>query len=208
MGLERWDSRRRKYILYDTAVQQSSDCSGLPFERIPRRVFLDTNVINLLVKFSEEVFDFVDISARLESTLALDVEALRHIFFVGQRANWSVFGSLKTLEELSQTGDLDLRRRLLGYGMEVIDRDFNDEDWKYGVNLGRKLRDSHFLSALPDLADRELVGNAIGLGCDAFCTCDRKTIVKKHRQLKLLPVRVLTPGEWWAHIKPWAALWS
>jgi hypothetical protein len=43
--------------------------------------------------------------------------------------------------------------------------------------------------------------------CDVFCTCDRRTIVRKREQLKQLPLRVLTPLEWWAHVKPWGGLW-
>jgi hypothetical protein len=60
---------------------------------------------------------------------------------------------------------------------------------------------------LPDLADRELIGNAIGFGCDVFCTCDRRTILRKREHLGQLPIRILTPVEWWAQVKPWGRLW-
>lgn len=57
-------------------------------------------------------------------------------------------------------------------------------------------------------AARELIGNAVALGCDVFCTCDRATIVTKREHLGQIPLRILTPIEWWAHIRPWAGLWS
>ena len=57
MGLEHWDPRKRRYVLYQNTVQHSEDCARFPFEKIPRRVFLDTNVINVLVKHGKHVFD-------------------------------------------------------------------------------------------------------------------------------------------------------
>lgn len=50
MRLEHWDPVRRKYLLYRGAGEHHGDCVRYPYERIPRRIFLDTNVINLLVK--------------------------------------------------------------------------------------------------------------------------------------------------------------
>jgi hypothetical protein len=56
------------------------------------------------------------------------------------------------------------------------------------------------------IADR--VTSKAGLGCDVFCTCDRRTVVRKRQHLRQLPIRIITPAEWWAHIKPWAGLWG
>ncbi len=81
------------------------------------------------------------------------------------------------------------------------------DDSAYAMRLGRLLVDAPFASALPGAADRELIGNAIGLGCDAFVTCDRKTIIKKRERLRQLPIRIMTPREWWGHMKPWVGLW-
>jgi hypothetical protein len=63
------------------------------------------------------------------------------------------------------------------------------------------------LSVLPDPPDRELIGNAISFGCDVFCTSDRQTIIRKRELLPHLPLRIMTPDEWWARVKPWAGLW-
>jgi hypothetical protein len=83
----------------------------------------------------------------------------------------------------------------------------SEEDVAFAINFGRRLRDCSLVSALPDEGDRELIGNAIGFGCDAFVTCDRATIIKKRTRLGALNLRLLTPAEWWAHMRPWAALW-
>ncbi len=208
MALEHWDSSRRKYVLYQNTEEHSADCNRFPFESIPRRVFLDTNVINVLVKHSTHVFEQEPILPNTEPTLAIDIEALMHVFYVGARANWDLLSSQKTIDELSRTRGGSLRDDLLEYALGFINRDLGDEDRRFAADFGRRLISAPFVAALPDLADRELIGNAIGFGCDAFCTCDRTTIVRKRGQLRQMPLRVLTPAEWWAQIKPWAGLWS
>jgi hypothetical protein len=208
MSLEHWDSRKQKYILYQTAGQHSNDCVRFPFEKIPQRIFLDTNVINVLVKHSAHVFEREPIRLDTEAKLAIDIEALMHVFHVGMRADWSLFGSQKVIDELSRTRDVSFRDDLLEYALGIVNRNPGDEDRRFAVDFGRRLIDTSFIAALPDKADRELVGNAIGFGCDAFCTRDRATIVNKRNQLRQIPLRIMTPAEWWAQIKPWAGLWS
>jgi hypothetical protein len=207
MGLERWDPRRGKYVLYQSREQHSDDCARFPFESIPRRVFLDTNVINVLVKHSTHVFDHEPIPLNTEPTLAIDIEALMHVFYVSRRADWDLLGSPKTIDELMRTKDGALRGDLVEYASGLVSQDLSREERRFAIDFGRRLVDTPFVGALPDAADRELIGNAIGFGCDAFCTCDRATIVRKRSGLRKVPLRIMTPAEWWAHIKPWAGLW-
>lgn len=207
MTLEHWDQDLRKYVLYRTTAEHSEDCQRFPFEKIPKRVFLDTNVINVLVKYCGYVFDHVPIPLDTDATLASDIEALMHVFHVGERATWHILGSQKTLDELSRTRDGSLRSDLLEYAFGIVNKNVEDDDRRYAADFGRRLIDAPFVAALPDTADRELIGNAIGFGCDVFCTRDRATIVRKRDLLRQVPLRIVTPAEWWAHIRPWAALW-
>ena len=160
------------------------------------------------VKHSEHVFEHEPIPPETEPTLAIDIEALMHVFYVGARANWSLLASQRTLDELSRTRNSALRDDLLEYALGFVNRDLGDEDRWFAADFGRRLIDAPFVAAMPDSADRELLGNAIGYRCDAFCTRDRATIVKKRAQLRQVPLRIMTPAEWWAHIKPWAGLWG
>jgi hypothetical protein len=75
----------KKWVLYRTEAEHSEDCAKYPFESIPRRVFLDTNVVNLLVKRSEHVFEQVPIPVDVDRTVAEDIEALMHVFAVSAR---------------------------------------------------------------------------------------------------------------------------
>jgi hypothetical protein len=84
--------------------------------------------------------------------------------------------------------------------------DQSGEERRHGRDLRRRLYDSALLGAMPDPSDRELPGSAIGMGCDVFCTRDHKTIIRRRHLLPVLPIRILTPIEWWRSIKPWAGL--
>lgn len=202
MGLEHWDAKRKKYVLYANSVQHSLDCQRFPFNRIPRRVFLDTNVINCLVKWRAQVFEHERIPADTKDILARDLEALMHVFSVGGRADWDLVGSPKTLDELARTRDAELRDDLLDYGIQIADRYVESEESGATLDLAQRL------AALPDVADRDLIAHAISLKCDAFCTSDRRTILSKRNRLGELTLRILSPAEWWSHVKPWAGLWG
>lgn len=205
MTLERWDPLRRRWILYASQEEQSADCKANPFEEIPGKIFLDTNVVNLIVKWPEQIFENVPVPMDVAENTAHDIEALMHVFFTGQRANWELAASAKTIEEILNTPDRSMRERLVDYAIQVTDQ--VSVGSRRGQDLGRRLNDSTLLGALPDPNDRELLGNAIGMGCDVFCTRDHKTIIKKRHLLPALPLRILTPVEWWLAIKPWAGLW-
>ena len=205
MTLEHWDSVRRRWILYTEDGQHGADCAANPFESVPAKIFLDTNVVNLIVEWPEHIFEQVPVPPGVDECTAHDVEALMHLFYSGQRASWQLVASAKTIEEISQTADDRVREELLDYAIEVADR--TSATSRHGRDLGRRLYDSSLLGALPDPSDRELVGNAIGMNCDVFCTRDHRTIIRKRHFLPKLPLRILTPVEWWRSVKPWAGLW-
>jgi hypothetical protein len=162
----------------------------------------------VLVKHSTHVFEREPIPQDTEPKLAIDIEALMHVFYVGTQADWGLFGSQTVIRELSRTREVGLRDDLVEYALGFVNRDPSDEDRRFAADFGRRLVDTPFVAALPDVADRELIGNAIGFGCDTFCTRDRATIVSKRNQLRQIPLRIMTPAEWWAQIKPWAGLWG
>ena len=186
MGLEHWDSNRQKYVLYQNIEQHSDDCGRFPFEIIPRRVFLDTNVINVLVKHSTRFRARAD-PAQHRSNARDRYRSADACVLCWDAGRLVLVGSQKTIDELSRTRDGTLRDDLLEYALGIFNRDLGDEDRRFAADFGRRLIDAPFVAALPDLADRELIGNAIGFGCDVFCTCDRATIVRKRGHLRQVP---------------------
>jgi hypothetical protein len=200
----------RRYKLYHSQQDHSADCTKFPFDQIPCRVFLDTNIVNCLVKWRRCVFEMEDPPPDLDSTLLWDIESLMHVFHVGARAQWDIVASHKVIDELAQTKNGELREELLEYGVDLASYSAfngNDDDHCYADDLARRLRDSSFVSALPDINDRDLIAHAVAYNCGAFCTRDRRSIHSKRDTLRSLPIKILTPAEWWQHIKPWAGLW-
>lgn len=57
MVLEEWGETQGKWLLYRSAADQRADCDRHPFEGIPTRIFLDTNVVNLIVKHAPVIFN-------------------------------------------------------------------------------------------------------------------------------------------------------
>jgi hypothetical protein len=204
--LEHWDDRRKRWILYRDPQLHKLDCERYPFDALPVRIFLDTSVINLLIKHAGTIFDMADLDASLPLARRREIEALLHVFAVGARADWSLIASSRTQGEVSKTADQVLRQDLVEYVLQLVERDTSDS--AYGDDLGRRLADASLFEALPDSADPELLGNAIGLRCDAFVTVDVRTIISRRERLPQIPLRILTPIEWWSHVKPWAGLWA
>ena len=113
MALEHWDPHRRKWLLYRTPGEHSADCQRYPFAALPKRVFLDTNVLNLIVRYGEAIFELQQIPTDVDETRSNDVEALIHIFQTGQRMGWPILASRKSLEELERTPEEHGRARLV-----------------------------------------------------------------------------------------------
>lgn len=204
-GLECWDVTRKRWIMYQDSESHSLDCQLYPFEEMPTRIFIDTSVVNILIKFAGTIFDMKAQDPSQSLPRRQDVEALLHVFAVGASANWDLVASSRTFDEVSQTKDQAVRADLVSYVLEILER--GTPESTHGQNLGRRLADSSLLAALPDRTDRELLGNAIGLGCDAFVTADIRTIISRRDRLPQLPLKILTPVEWWRHVKPWGGLW-
>jgi hypothetical protein len=205
MGVEFKDPVSGKYILYCSETAHRRECALYPYVQIPQRIFLDTSVVNALVKCASYIFEGQPIDPKMEPVLAEDVESLSHIFAVSAPAPWEIVASPSVLDEIRQTRLDEIRDALLDYGVNLAESPEPGDAW-FREDFSRRLSASSLLLALPDEGDRRLLAQSIAMGCDVFCTRDRATIVSKRDLLPRMPVRVLTPREWWAHLKPWLGL--
>jgi hypothetical protein len=180
---------------------------------IPTRIFLDTNVLNFTLNCGEAIFDGGEISEELSERAARDVLAFRGIFMAGQRAGWQLAISPKTYEEVTNTTDPAREARLRGwlnelwlYWRELFkEENLDDAD---AASLARRLCSSDYLAIFPHAPDRELIAHAIAYKCDTFCTRDYRSILRYREDARtLLPIRFITPAEWWNELRPYAALW-
>ena len=173
---------------------------------LPRRVFLDTNVVNFVLDHGASIFDGEVPQEGLSHRDLEDVDALHLIFRTGERAHWELAISPLTYAEISQTRDPARRASLERWFAEVWtywrecfaeDGTLSDE---YAEELAMTMAQSEQLKAFPDETDRRLICHAIAYECDAFCTRDHKTILRRTKLAPALPLAIFSPKEWGEHI--------
>lgn len=170
--------------------------------KLPRRVFLDTNVVNFVLDHSEHIFDGAAPSLGLSEADLADLHALHLIFLCGERAHWELAVSPLTYTEIAQTPN-ERRRAALKYWFNEVWQQwrvcFAEDDRlsdAHADDLASRMSDSGILDAFPDDNDRVLICHAIAYDCDAFCTRDRKTILKRVQRNRQLPLEIISPREW------------
>ena len=145
---------------------------------VPGRVFLDTCVVNFMLESGEQIHDcgFLPPVVTRETT---DIEALRDLWVVGQRAMWQLAISPYTYSEIARTKVEEKLRQLHMWFQEI---------WKYWRFTIEKTYDlpnfieaedpcvrtliSDHLLFLPDVANRFLICDALKYRCNFFCTWD------------------------------------
>jgi len=187
--------------------QQSS------FEDLPRRIFLDSSTLQALQDYGEFVYDNVEPEPadRLYRVTGgyEEVDALRAICSVGQRAMFEFALSDNSFEEVAAKGDpsyLQWAYEMLGYWQGCLSA-YNESPFDgSGRELASRLGDLRFgyLSG----KDRLLVQDALLLECDAFLTMDRKLARNAGHLHREVGLRILLPTQYWKLLRPWAALYA
>jgi len=186
----------------------------MDFEKLPGRAFLDTSSLNFILEYGECIFDRVAPHEALNKRITNDIDAFYNIFFTGKRATWQLAISPFTYKEVISTRDSKKRHYLENWFMDVwnywlkILEESNDlPSFIEAEHIKIELLSSGILDVLPDIEDRMLICDAVAYRCDCFCTRDWQTLLKYREYLVSLPVKILTPTEWWNLIRPYAALW-
>lgn len=187
----------------------------MPLSDIPGRTFLDTSAVNFMLDYGEQIHDGVAIPANVTDRVAGDIESFRNIFFTGQRASWQFAISPFTYQEVVSTNDPSRRHYLENWFFEnwhdwrgILNRIIDLPDFIEAEATRVELLACGVLERLPDIEDRILICDAIVYRCDCFCTRDWNTILKYRDILKALPIKIVTPTEWWKLIEPYASLWA
>jgi len=182
---------------------------------LPTRIFLDTCTLNFILDYGECIFEGTEPPPGTNDRVVRDIHAFYNIFLTGRRAFWQLAISPFTYVEILQTRKLKKRLYLQKWFMEVWDywltirqtaKDF--PSFVEAENMKIEVLSSLAPHALNDIEDRVLICDALSYRCDCFCTRDWKTILKYREELRSLPIRILTPTEWWELIRPWAPLWA
>jgi len=181
---------------------------------VPRRVFLDTSSLNFILDNGAYIFNSMTPPVSLSKRQLQDIDAFCKIFLAGKRAFWQVAISPFTYKEIISTHNANKRYYLQNWFMEVwhywlgILEEANDlPSFVEAEHTKIELLSSGILDVIPDIEDRLLICDAIVYKCDCFCTRDWRTILKHRDHLGGLPIKILTPSEWWKLIEPYSGLW-
>ena len=171
-------------------------------------------MVNFMLDHGEQIYDGGSIPADANQRVARDIEAMSDIMFVGKRAMWQLAISPHTYQEIAATRDGGRRHRLdywfedlWQYWLGIIHENDDLPSFVEAEDTRLRLLGSGILDVLSDMADRVLVCDAVVYRCDVFCTRDWATILKHRDHLSELPLRIVTPVEWWSSIQPYARLW-
>jgi hypothetical protein len=178
------------------------------FEDIPRRIFLDSSVLQTLQTYGGFLYENEPLPPgdrmRRDPKGVAKLDALRLIMHVAERAPFEFALSANSFVEVQRKGDSSY----LQWAYDVLDH------WLACLEESEKpCSDSKGLAAIESHAydylgsgDRALLKDAIALECDAFLTMENK-LPKSARHLeRALRIRVLSPIGMWDLLRPWAAL--
>jgi hypothetical protein len=180
-----------------------------PFERLPRRIFLDSCTAQTLRDYGEYIYEGEPIPGsgsihRIPNGLA-NLEALRYIFLVNERALFEWIVSRNSLREADNKRDPGHMQWLWDIADHSITCLEGTGQTPESEALAARLKEPKFgyLSA----KDRLLLEDALALRCDAFLTVERRLPRNAGHIERELGIRVLTPIMHWEMLRPWAALW-
>lgn len=171
------------------------------FTGLPTRLYLDTGVLQRLwdfggVVWEDEPFEPSARAARVPH-LADDLEALRRIFEVNDRAGFEFVVTEASLREVEARGQA-------GYTRWV--RDVEDT-WL--VQSEGVVHEPVAVERLGSVSSKDwlLVHDALTTLCDGFLTVDRPLASQAPILVRKTGLRVLLPADHWALLARWAPLW-
>ncbi len=183
------------------------------FYDLPRRIFLDSSSLQALHDYGEFVYENVE--PRAEDRIYRvtggygELDSLRAICFVGQRAMFEFALSNHSFEEVAAKGDrsyLQWAYEMLGYWQGCLAAYDETPFHGSGRELSSRLEDPCFgyLSG----KDRLLLRDALLLECDAFLTMDQRLARNAGHLQREVGLRILLPSQYWELLHPWAALYA
>jgi hypothetical protein len=180
-----------------------------PIDDLPRRIFLDSCAAQTLRNYGGYIYEGEPIPAadrihRVTDGLA-NIEALRHIFLINERAMFEWIVSHGSLQEAHDKGDPGHMKWL----WDIADHSeacLEDDGPTAGSEaLAARLDEPKF--GYLSNKDRLLLQQAINLRCEAFLTVERRLPRNTAHLKRELGIRILTPIMHWEMLRPWAALW-
>ena len=181
------------------------------FEELPRRVFLDSSTLQTIRDYGGYVWENEalppsDRIFRVPNGIG-NLEALRKIFFINERAGFEFALSENSLAEAAAKGD----QGHMQWAYDVLDHWLVCMEESGGPSEESLLRAEHLNSKVfgyLGAGDRALIGDAVAFRCDAFLTMERRLPKNALHIQRELGLRILTPVQHWDLLRPYAHLWA
>ena len=178
-------------------------------ESLPRRIFLDSCTAQTLRDYGGYIYEGepVDASDRIHRVTdgIANIEALRNIFLINERAlfEWIVSsGSLHEAGEKNDPGHMQWLWDIADHSDVCLEGSGPTAE---SESLAARLDEPKFGYLSEE--DRKLLRHAIVLRCEAFLTVERRLPRNAEHVQRELGIRILTPITHWQMLEPWAALW-
>ncbi len=185
---------------------------------IPKRIFLDSNILQYLQDFGEFIFDHYQetdeylVSAKgnkilKDSKLYNEIRVLKVLLLGLDRTNIEFAISQNTFAEVQRKQDDSYMRwffEMWDYWQNIIQA--HKENVSSGPAKLKKFDNDRSLLGRLSKDDSKIIRDAISLNCNAVLTVDRfrnlhKEINDKYKMM------VLYPTDLWGLLKPFQALW-
>ena len=179
------------------------------FESLPRRIFLNSCTVQTLRNYGGYIHEGEPIpgSDRIHGVTEgiANVEALRDIFLVNERAQFEWIVSRGSMQEAHDKGD----PAHMQWFWDIADHSQvcleGDGPTAESEALGARLDESKF--GYLSEKDRLLLRHAVVLRCEAFLTVERRLPRNAAHIEGELGIRILTPIMHRDLLRPWATLW-
>jgi len=166
-----------------------------PWLSLPRRIYLDTSTLQNLYDFGGEIFEGepfepVGRAARVQG-LAAEIDALRMIFTINQRAMFEFVVTEASLREV-------VNRTHPGYTRwvcDVLDTWLIQSEGEEQPIPGNTFEDQHF--GMISVKDRRLLQEALDWRCDAFMTMERRLPTAAAFIKQQTGLQVMRPTTYW-----------
>jgi hypothetical protein len=184
---------------------------------------MDTCIINKIFEEGYYIWEGELPDGVTDEEIDPELQALRAIFQVNQRASFQWLISPLSVAELANVQDFVDREQRVRWILDVLDHwlimlDEIEDRSSQGGTVRHRFKLCEELQSLEanlmkisdfrrDPFDRLLLVQYRMGNCDAFMTLDQNTIWRHREELKDLGILVLRPTEFWDKLKPWAALW-
>lgn len=178
-------------------------------EDVPRRIFLDSSVLQLLHDYGQFIWERQGLAKKAPIRIMTNgvamLDALQKIFSLTSRGNWEMIVSKQTLHEVNARGNAAYEQWVSEVFAVSDDILAQDSEAFAPIQQAHHVFEWKRIGYL-SVGDKKLLADAVRYRCDAFLTCDLRMARNAEHLSDRLRLMVLTPVELWDILRPWAAL--